>query len=58
MHRDGSPARVGRGTVAVLAATLVGLLVRLQESSCRVARLALLKSRRIMVQTEQMRGAG
>ena len=59
MPRDGSPARAGRGVGAVLAAMLVGrVVVRLQESSYRVARLELLRSQRIMVQKEHMPLAG
>lgn len=54
MPRGGSPARAGRGVGVVLAAMLVGRVVRLQELSCRVARLELPRSRRIMVQKEQM----
>ena len=56
--RDGSPARAGRGAGAVLAATLVGRAALLPGSSCKVARLELPRSRRTMVQKEQMRRAG
>ena len=56
--RAGSHARAGKGVDAVLAAMLVGPVVRLRESSCRVARRELPRSRRIMVREERVSGAG
>ena len=56
--RAGSHARAGKGVDAVLAAMLVGPVVRLQEWWCRVARREQPRSRRITVGQERVSGAG